>query len=99
MNFSSLEFLFFFFPIVIAGNFLLPKPARNYWLLAASLFFYAWGEPTFFLLLILSIVINYCLGLLLDYLNRISAVKSGMESKEERPLSFSRTACSRVMPM
>ena len=68
MLFSSLEFLFFFFPIVIIGNYILPRNARNYWLLAASLFFYAWGEPTFFFLLIVSILVNYSLGLLLSKL-------------------------------
>jgi len=65
MLFSSLEFLFFFFPIVILVNFVLPKKARNYWLLAVSLFFYCWGEPTYFLLFLISILVNYCLGLLI----------------------------------
>ena len=70
MTFSSLEFLFFFFPIVLAVHFILPSKVRNYWLLAASLFFYAWGESSFFLLLILSIFVNYILGLALDRLSR-----------------------------
>ena len=68
MSFSSLEFLFFFFPITLGINYILPRKARNYWLLAASLFFYAWGEPTFFLLLLISITVNYSLGLWLDSL-------------------------------
>lgn len=69
MLFSSLEFLFVFFPVVLAVNFILPQKVRNYWLLTASLFFYAWGEPTFFLLLIISIMVNYGFGLLLDHLS------------------------------
>lgn len=68
MVFSSLEFLFFFFPVVLLIHFLLPGKARNYWLLGASLFFYYWGEPTYFLLLLVSILVNYCFGLLLTSL-------------------------------
>ena len=70
MSFSSLEFLFFFLPIVLGVNFILPTRIRDYWLLAASLFFYAWGESTFFLLLTSSILVNYALGLLLERLGR-----------------------------
>lgn len=63
MLFTSLEFLFFFFPGVLCGYFILPKRMRNYWLLAASLFFYAWGEPVFLLALLFSIVFNYFIAL------------------------------------
>lgn len=63
MLFSSMEFLFFFFPGVLVGYFLLRGRARNVWLLAASLFFYAWGEPTFLLALLASIGFNYILAL------------------------------------
>ena len=66
MTFSSLEFLFFFFPVVLGVYYLIPRTAGNYWLLAASLFFYAWGEPRFFLLLLAAIIVNYGLGLLLE---------------------------------
>ena len=59
MLFSSMEFLLFFLPAVLGINFLLPEKLRNYWLLAGSLFFYAWGEPTFVLVMIASIVLNY----------------------------------------
>ena len=70
MSFASLEFLFFFFPVVVGINYILPRKVRNYWLFFASLFFYAWGEPTFFLLLILSITVNYILGLVLEWLRK-----------------------------
>lgn len=65
MLFSSLEFLFLFLPLVLAGYFLLPFRwgLRNYWLLAASLAFYAWGEPTFVLVMLLSIAFNYAMAL------------------------------------
>lgn len=64
MVFSSLPFLFYFLPLVLAGYYLLrPTPARNYWLLASSLVFYTWGGGIFVLLLLGSITINYGFGL------------------------------------
>jgi alginate O-acetyltransferase complex protein AlgI len=63
MLFTSLEFLFLFFPLTIGINFLLPKKFRNYWLLLTSLFFYAWGEPTFIIVMLGSILANYLLAL------------------------------------
>ncbi len=62
MLFSSLEFLFFFLPVVLAGSFLLKKQAANYFLMAASLFFYAWGEPRFVLVMIAVIFLDYALA-------------------------------------
>ena len=60
-------FLWVFLPVVIVGNLLLHKTAyQNYFLLAASLLFYAWGEPKFILMLLFSIAMNYCFGLLID---------------------------------
>ena len=70
MVFSSLEFLFFFLPLTLGVFFLLPKRMKKYWLVAASFFFYAWGDPSFFFLFIITIVVNYSFGLVLDYLNR-----------------------------
>ena len=65
MLFTSLEFLFLFLPVVVAGHLLLPSRLglRNVWLLAASLAFYAWGEPTFVLAMLASIVFNYVAAL------------------------------------
>ena len=64
MVFSSAAFLFAFLPLVLAGYFLLPRRARNVFLMLASLLFYAWGEPKFVLVMILSILMNYIFGLL-----------------------------------
>lgn len=66
MLFTSMEFLFLFFPVVTGGYFLLPKKARNYWLLFASLFFYAWGEPKFVLAMLASILCNYAAALAIE---------------------------------
>ena len=74
MLFSSMEFLLFFFPIVFGLYFLLPLKARNYWLLLASLFFYAWGEPSFVFVMIFSIVVNYLLALRIEELSDSSYI-------------------------
>ena len=63
MLFTGLEFLFAFFPITLGVCFLLPQRARNNWLLLSSLFFYAWGEPAFLPIMILSILFNYFMAL------------------------------------
>ena len=62
MLFSSIEFLLLFLPLTYGINFLLPKKLRNYWLLIASLFFYAWGEPRFVFVMMASICFNYLLA-------------------------------------
>ena len=66
MLFTSHEFLCAFLPLVLLVNFLLPKALRNYWLLIASLFFYAWGEPSFVLFMLASIVFNYLMALAIN---------------------------------
>lgn len=72
MLFCSMEFLFIFFPIIILGNYLLPKKIRNYWLLIGSMFFYAWGEPKFVIIMILSIAFNYFMALGIERTQRES---------------------------
>ena len=63
MLFSSITFLFVFLPIVLAVYFLVPYRFKNLVMLIASLFFYAWGEPVYVILMILSICLNYVCGL------------------------------------
>jgi alginate O-acetyltransferase complex protein AlgI len=67
MLFSSSIFLFFFLPLVIIGYQLLKENFRIYFLMLASLFFYAWGEPKYILVMVLSITINYVFGVLINY--------------------------------
>jgi alginate O-acetyltransferase complex protein AlgI len=63
MVFSSPLFLFLFLPVVLTVYFLLPGlRTRNGWLLLASLFFYAWGEPAFIFLLLVSTLLNFWFG-------------------------------------
>lgn len=72
MKFSSLTFLFVFFPILLIIYYAFEnRKIRNFILLLGSLFFYAWGDPKYLPLLLLVIVINYFLG------NLLTKIKSG----------------------
>ena len=82
MVFSSLVFLFTFLPAVLLIYFLVPRPAKNAALLAASLIFYAWGEPVYVFLMLLSILLNYFCGL-------------EMAEREARGLGKQETFCVR----
>lgn len=66
MLFSSSTFLFCFLPIVIIVYYIFLRKSRtlqNIFLFIASLIFYAWGEPSFVFILLLSIIMNYLFGL------------------------------------
>ncbi len=69
MLFSSIVFLFYFLPVVLALYYLFrfSVPIKNMILLVASLFFYAWGEPWFVFVMLISIMGNYVLALLVDH--------------------------------
>jgi alginate O-acetyltransferase complex protein AlgI len=66
MVFSSITFLFYFLPVVLVLYFFVPKGAKNIVLLIGSLFFYAWGEPVYVVLMLLSICGNYFCGKFLE---------------------------------
>ena len=66
MLFSSIPFLYYFLPIVLAAYFLAPRRAKNAVLFAASLLFYAWGEPRFCVFMLLSILQGYIFGRLIE---------------------------------
>lgn len=66
MVFSSITFLLYFLPIVLVLYEIIPKKARNLFLFIASLFFYAWGEPIYVLLMIFSTVSDFTHGKLID---------------------------------
>lgn len=66
MVFSSTVFLFIFLPVAFLMHTILPSiRAKNIWLVAASLVFYAYGEPLAVLLMLASTVVNYLLARLL----------------------------------
>lgn len=69
MLFSSITFLYYFLPAVLFFYYVVFRNKRalqNIFLLIASLFFYAWGEPRFVFIMCASIVINWFLGLLIS---------------------------------
>ncbi|MCR4712936.1 MAG: MBOAT family protein [Treponemataceae bacterium] len=67
MVFSSMVFIFVFLPAVILLYYIFPWRAwRNTLLCVSSLFFYAWGEPIYVLIMFFSVLLNYCAGLLLQ---------------------------------
>ncbi len=69
MLFSSTTFIYLFLPIVLFFYYVIFRKSRllqNIFLLFASLFFYAWGEPKFVLIMIASIFINWLFGLLVS---------------------------------
>jgi alginate O-acetyltransferase complex protein AlgI len=66
MIFSSATFLFYFLPITIFAYFITPRFLKNYTLLFASLVFYSWGQCEYIPLLLISILLNYCFGRLLQ---------------------------------
>jgi alginate O-acetyltransferase complex protein AlgI len=66
MVFSSIFFLFFFLPLVLLVYYLVPRRFKNFVLFVSSLFFYAWGEPVYVLLMLFSVIFNHAFGLLLS---------------------------------
>lgn len=62
MVFASVPFLFVFLPAVLAAYFLCPRRWHNAVLLVFSLFFYAWGEPIYILLMLCSITVSFLAG-------------------------------------
>ena len=67
MLFSSIPFLYYFLPAVLILYFLVPKSLKNTVLLISSLFFYAWGEPKYVVLMIFSILLFYGCGLAIGH--------------------------------
>ena len=66
MVFSSVLFLFRFLPIFMICYFLAPGRMKNFILFLGSLFFYAWGEPIYVLLMLFSTVVDYVNGRLIE---------------------------------
>ena len=65
MVFSSLPFLFLFLTVVLLVSHILPFKFRNFFLLLANLVFYAYGEPIYILIMLVSILVNFFCGVLM----------------------------------
>lgn len=72
MVFSSMTFLWIFLPIVMLVYYICGRniAVKNFILIVASILFYAWGEPVYVLLMLLSILVNYCIGIILAKLSK-----------------------------
>ena len=62
MVFSSLIFLFVFFPAFLTVYYLCPKSLKNLVIMISGIIFYAWGEPVYVVLIMISIVVDYTAG-------------------------------------
>ena len=66
MLFSSISFLYFFLPAVLILYAVAPKVLKNTVLLVSGLVFYAWGEPRYVVIMVISILVGYVFGLLIE---------------------------------
>lgn len=66
MLFSSIPFLYYFLPITLLLYFIAPKKLKNSVLLLMSLVFYAWGGPEYLILMVVSVLIGYVFGILIE---------------------------------
>ena len=66
MLFSSMTFIYVFLPIVTTLYLLVRKELKNHVLLFASLIFYAWGEPKYLAIMLLTILTNYVFAILIE---------------------------------
>jgi len=76
MPFSSITFIFLFLPITLILFYILPRKGwRNFVIVATSLVFFAWSDPTHIHVLFISIIINYFFGRLIGKTQEQKAVK------------------------
>lgn len=66
MVFSDSVFLFMFLPLTLAVYYAVPFAFKNTVLFLTGSLFYAWGEPVYVLIMLLSTAIDYCAGRLMD---------------------------------
>ena len=74
MVFSSITFLFYFLPVVLAIYYIVPNKVKNIVLLISSFIFYFFGEPKYTILMIASIIITYIFGILIDKYRKKSKI-------------------------
>lgn len=69
MVFSSIAFIMYFMPVFFLVYYILPASYKNAWLFLASLGFYYYGvrgNPGYLLLMIMSVVVNFVAGKLIE---------------------------------
>lgn len=77
MVFSSVVFLFLFFPLVLLCYFIAPGiKLKNAILILFSLAFYTYGEPKAVAIMLLSVLVNYALALIIEAVNKRNCKKA-----------------------
>lgn len=80
MVFSSISFLYYFLAVFLGLYFIVPKKIKNSILLISSLLFYFYGEPSYILIMLLSILSGYLHGLWIDYKRNTAYAKVALIS-------------------
>ncbi len=75
MVFSSIMFLYFFLPCVLLVYYISPKKFKNIILLISGIFFYAWGEPVYVLLMLLTTLVDYSAGIIIDKFDSVPKIR------------------------
>ena len=88
MLFSSVPFLYYFLPAVLLLYLIAPKCLKNTVLLLMSLVFYAWGEPRYIVIMLVSVALGYLFGLLIERFHGKSAAKFFLVLSVVSSLSF-----------
>lgn len=69
MVFSSIEFIFLFFPVFMAVYYIISNKGKNLWIVLGSLAFFSygmWSEPIHILFLLISVLVNYLIALVIS---------------------------------
>ncbi len=90
MVFSSLVFIFWFLPIFFTIYYVVPGQIKNAVLLIGSIVFYAWGEPKYLVLILLSILVNYIAGIIIGH------IKTKQEENDEKS-KYASQICTLVL--
>lgn len=85
MTFNTILFLFAFLPISLFLYYAVPKRFRTIPLVLTSLVFYAWGNPTYLLLMAFSVGFNYITGVQIAAYQESGRDKMGQKSPWSPP--------------
>lgn len=90
MLFNSLQFLIFF-PVVVLLYFIMPDKIKNYWLLAASYYFYMCWNVKYILLIFLITVVTFGSGLLIEKTKQMNINEGGKIKRKKIIVALSFT--------
>lgn len=77
MVFSSITFVYFFLPAVLLIYYAAPWKLKNPILFVSGLFFYAWGEPYYVVIMLFSTLVDYTAGRVMEKFDSKTAVRRG----------------------